>query len=137
MELQLSQPSKICKLFLEQKLPNRDLLVPNQQWRNENIVCNLFKINFKNTRMTNTKTKYNKVILVFLLLTLNRFYAFFWCFHCYLWRSNYQLGMFTLIWKWVMDTLIRSWPVLKYSPRSKFWFALPIKTSIRNVNLVM
>ena len=137
MKLQLSQPSKICKLFLEQKLLNRDLLVPNQQWRNENNVCNLFKINFKYTRMTNTKTTYNKVILVFLLLTLNRFYAFFWCFDCYLWRSNCQLGMFTLIWKGVMDILIRSWSVLKYSPRSKFWFAPPIKTSIRNVNLVM
>ena len=33
------------------------------------------------------------VILVFLLLTMNIFYTFFWCFYCCLWASKYQLSI--------------------------------------------
>ena len=30
-------------------------------------------------------------------LTLNRFYRFFWCFHCWLWTSKYRLAYFRFL----------------------------------------
>ena len=30
----------------------------------------------------------NDIILVYLLLTLNRFHTLFWCFYCWLWANN-------------------------------------------------
>ena len=32
------------------------------------------------------------VVLVSLLLTLNKFHRFFWCFHCWIWTSKSRLG---------------------------------------------
>ena len=64
--------------------PRRHLLVQSQQWKNENIVRNLFKAN--KSRHLN-----NNVVLVSLLLALNRFQTLFSCFRCYLWTSKCRL----------------------------------------------
>ena len=33
----------------------------------------------------------NNIVLVFSLLTLNKFHTFFYCFYCWLWASKYKL----------------------------------------------
>ena len=43
-------------------------------------VWNMFKVNNKNTIID--------IVLVFLLLTLNLFHTFFYCFFCWLWKSK-------------------------------------------------
>ena len=49
------------------------LLISRQQKRNTRTIC-AFKVNYKDTKRIG-------VILVFSLLTLNRFHAVFWFFH--------------------------------------------------------
>ena len=63
--------------------PSRHLLVQKQQWKHQNNVWNLFKVNNKDTR---------RLVLVSLLLSLNRIHTLFWCYHCWLWISNCRLG---------------------------------------------
>ena len=65
----------------------------------------LFKVNNGNTKamydicyqLTKTPDWRRDVILVSLLLTMNRFHTLPWCFHCWLWASKFQLGMFQLM----------------------------------------
>ena len=47
-------------------LSSRHLLVKSQQWKHQNSVYNLFKVNYKETNTTSHS------VLVFPLLTLNR-----------------------------------------------------------------
>ena len=54
----------------------------SQQWKHHKSFENLFKFNNKNIR-TKSLTS-----LVFLLLTLNRYYTLLRCFHCWLWISK-------------------------------------------------
>ena len=42
---------------------------------------------------TKASKQHHDVVLVSLLLTLNRFHTLFWCFHCWLQTSKYQLGL--------------------------------------------
>ena len=53
----------------------------------------LFKANNGNTR-TMREICSN---LVSLLLTLNRFHTFFWCFYCWTWTSNCLLSMYLIV----------------------------------------
>ena len=48
---------------------------------------NLFRVNNKDTR-----TMSIDVVLMFSLLTLNRFHTLIWCFRCWLWTSKCRLG---------------------------------------------
>ena len=57
----------------------------------------LFKVNSENTKAMyeiylkltiKTKNDINDVVVVFLLLTLNKFRTFLWCFHCWVWTSK-------------------------------------------------
>ena len=57
----------------------------------------LFKVNNRNIRKRceiyskltiKHKNDVTGVLLVFLLLTLNIFHVFFWCFYCWLWRGK-------------------------------------------------
>ena len=61
--------------------PRRDLLVQSLQWKHQNSVWNLFKVNNKNTRMTSTtlvscliinSEKISHIFLAFPWLTLNK-----------------------------------------------------------------
>ena len=56
------------------------LLVQSQQWKHQNDVWNLFKVN----------DKVNHVVLVSILLTWNTFHTLSWCFYCWLWTSKYR-----------------------------------------------
>ena len=47
----------------------------------------MVKVNNKNTRTT-----YDGVVLVFLLLTLNKIHTCFYCFCCWIWTSKCSLG---------------------------------------------
>ena len=42
--------------------------------------------------------KTSDAVLVLLLLTFNRCHTLFWCFHCWLWTSEYQLGLKEISW---------------------------------------
>ena len=62
----------------------------------------LFEVNYGTTRAMckicstlaiNTPNNITDVVLVPLLLTLNRFHALFWCFHCWHWTSKCRLGI--------------------------------------------
>ena len=55
------------------------LLVQSQQWKQQNNVRNLFKVN---NNATTTMS-----------LLLNLFYTLFWCLQCWLWTSKCQLGL--------------------------------------------
>ena len=70
--------------------PSRHLLVQSQQWKHQNNVWNLTKVNNKDTDV-------NDVVLVSLLLTLYKLYTLFWCFHCWLWTSKWSLGQILII----------------------------------------
>ena len=58
--------------------PNRHLHIQSQTWKYQNNVLNLFRVHWR--------------LLVSLLLTLTSFHILFWCFHCCLWPSKFQLG---------------------------------------------
>ena len=65
------------------------------------IVWNLLKVNKWDTRATSGIFLQNAHdnVLVSLLLTLNRFHTFFWCFHNLLWTSKSRLGYISLMYK--------------------------------------
>ena len=93
-ELSLSSPecviifTWICHFLKIWCYPSRLFLVQNQIWQHQNKVWNLFKVNNKGTRT------------MALWLTLNRFHTLFCCFHCWLWISNYQLGLvISFVWR--------------------------------------
>ena len=50
---------------------------------------NMFKVNNRNTRTTSCRSG----VLVFLLLTLNIFHTFFWCFYCCLGTGKCLLSL--------------------------------------------
>ena len=58
----------------------RHLLAHGQQWKHQNNVWNLFKVNNRDTST------------FFFLLTLNRFHTLFWCSHCWIWTSECRLS---------------------------------------------
>ena len=67
----------ICERLLLhfQSSPNRHLLLQSQQWKHQNNVNNLFKVNNKREQKD-----VKGVVLLSLLLTLSRFYTLFWFF---------------------------------------------------------
>ena len=73
--------------FQVSALPRNHLLVESKQWKHQNNVWNLFKINKKGTRSNTIE-----VVQVSLLLTLNRYHKLFWCFHCWCWTSKRRMG---------------------------------------------
>ena len=77
--------------------PSRYLLVQSQQWKYQNNVWNLFKVNNKETRTMNDVID---IFLKSLLLTLSRFSTFFWCLYDWLSASKCWLvrGVVLLIW---------------------------------------
>ena len=77
----LLMPGKICQLtFTFSKLTIETI----EKGRN------IFKVN--------NKHGVNDVVLVFLLLTLNKFHTFFWWFYCWLWGCTVSRGLLGL-WK--------------------------------------
>ena len=86
--------------YLNEKIPQEHFLII----RKISVVLSMWHVAFtthltfscsKSTLETLAQgAKYvDDVILVFLLLTMNIFYTFFWCFHCCLWASKYQLSI--------------------------------------------
>ena len=68
----LANYSCMHKEFVVQTLLlSRHLLVRCQQWKHQNILSNLFNVN-----------RVIGIVMVSLLLTLNKFHSFLWCFHC-------------------------------------------------------
>ena len=53
----------------------------------QNDVWNLFKVNSKNANDV------IDVVMVFSLLTLNKFYIIFWCLYDWLWTGKHRLGI--------------------------------------------
>ena len=53
----------------------------------QNNVWNLFKVNSKNANDV------IDVVMVFSLLTLNKFYIIFWCLYNWLWTGKHRLGI--------------------------------------------
>ena len=68
--------------FYGEIIPSRHLLVQSQQWKPQNNMGNLFKVNNKDTRTTSIR----------ILLTCNRFHSFFCYFLNWLWTNKYRLG---------------------------------------------
>ena len=71
-------------------------------YRKATTGCNGLKAKFGNNPLDGHLNQYchflcivdsvNDVVLVYLLLTLNKFHTLFWCFHCWLWTSKCLLG---------------------------------------------
>ena len=66
------------------------LLVQSQQWKHQNNMWNLFKVNNKDTRTTSLT----------LLFTLNRFHILHWCFYCWIWTGSCWLRIYLHIHPW-------------------------------------
>ena len=71
-----------------QIMPCRHLLVQSQQWNHRNNVLILFKVNSHKNDVID--------VVLWLLLTLTRFYSLLMCFHCLLWTNKYRLVEFSL-----------------------------------------
>ena len=56
-------------------------VVQSQQWKHQNIVSNLFKVNNKDTRTRSITS-----------ITLNRFHTLYWCLYCWILTSECRLG---------------------------------------------
>ena len=66
-------------------LPIHHLHVQSQQWKHQNNVWNLFKVNNKDYRTTSLTTERRHI-----------FHTLFWCYHCWLWTSECHLGSLIL-----------------------------------------
>ena len=73
--------------------PIQHLLVQSQQWKHQSNAWNMIK----NNRHQNSV---NDVVLLFLLLTLNRYHTLLWCLHCWLWTNKSQLRIYPSIHPW-------------------------------------
>ena len=62
----------------------------SQQWKQQNNVWGLFKVNNENPKTT-------AVVLVLLFWTLSRSKTMLWCFHYWLWASACLLGNLLVI----------------------------------------
>ena len=73
------------------------LLVQSQHQKHQNNMLNLFKANQKHQNnmwnLFKANNKQNRTKSLTLLLTLNRFHTFFWCFCCWFWTSKCRLGL--------------------------------------------
>ena len=69
----LKDSQNLCRMGLIDKSKFKASISPKNKL-NLFQVKNMFKVSDKNTRATS--------VLVFFLLTLNIFHAFFWCFYC-------------------------------------------------------
>ena len=67
---------------------SRYLLVQNKNGNNITI-CEIYS-----ESTIKTQNNINDVLMVSLLWSLNRFQRLFWCFHCWLWTSKCQLGIY-------------------------------------------
>ena len=65
---------------------NNSLIIFSKIWEEVILVLVCFAACIYLLKVNNGNTK----IMVSLLLTFNRFHAFFWCFHCWFWTSNYR-----------------------------------------------
>ena len=79
-------PRLLVKFLLS---PSRHLLAQSEQWKHQNNVRNLSKVNNKNYRTASMKSFW---CIFYLLLSFCRFYKLFLYFSCCLWTSNCPLG---------------------------------------------
>ena len=64
-------------------IPIRHLLVQSQQWKQQNNVWNLIKVNNRDNRDTRTTLLTSGVFIV----NFELIHTLFWCFHWWLWTS--------------------------------------------------
>ena len=70
------------------------------------------------------------IALVFLLLTLNRFYTLFQCFHCWIWPSRCQLGIPYIIQRKLFTSIL--WRSCSEKPHKISHRKTPVAQSFSN-----
>ena len=97
--------------FISFQQPSRHLLVQSLQWKHQNVVWNMFKVNNNDSRLVPT------IVLVSLLSTFNRFHIMFCSSHCLIWTSKCRLAATFKLFSQLSDTSLK----LKFYCKAIYW----------------